>query len=382
MIVMSLLLTACWDRTEVNDVAFVMGSAVDKEGDQIRATIQIALPGQLGGSKGGGGGTSGNKNWYLLSKTADTIRQANHEQQSSVSRRLNFSHRRTLLIGEEMAREGIEPIIDVLARIPQNRLTAFVLITKGSAAKVLAARTPAEQFPAEALRELAAESMKVPRTLSLVINAMLSEGIDLAIPAAYIDPTVTTEGDNLKDTIKVEGLAVFKQNKLADFLEKEEAIGVLLAMEEAQTPEVTVKAPEGEGKIVAQFLRYDTVLDPVIRGDEITFRILIDATGTVLENESNFQLSQHAQIEMLEESLEHKVKADVENGIRKLQQLESDAVGFGKTIYNKKPEDWRRLKENWYEHFTRIHVEVIPALNIENIGSIIKPFGRKEQHLE
>lgn len=57
LLLCSILLGGCWDRREVNDVAFVMGTGLDKEGDQYRVTMQIALPGQLGssGSTGGGG---------------------------------------------------------------------------------------------------------------------------------------------------------------------------------------------------------------------------------------------------------------------------------------------------------------------------------------
>jgi spore germination protein KC len=382
ILMISVLLTACWDRREVNDVAFVMGTAFDKEEDLYRVTIQIALPGQLGGAKGGGGGTSGKKGWYLESKTGETIREANQEEQKSVPRILNFSHRRVLVIGEEMARAGVEPMMDVLARIPQNRLTSLLIVTKGPALKVLNAEAPAEQFPAEALRELAVGSMKIPRTLKIAINAMLSEGIDLALPAVSLTPTSTAEEVDSKETPKMAGLAVFKNNKLAGFLEGDEANGVLWAMGQASTPEVAVEAPKGTGKIIASFVQYDTALEPIINGDDIVFRIKINGIGTVIENESNYQLTEQERIEQLEKKLKEKVSDDVKKGIRKLQELESDAAGFGKTIYNKKPDDWERLKKGWYGHFKDVRVEVLPELDIENIGSTIKPFGRKEEHLE
>lgn len=56
LLLCSVLLGGCWDRREVNDVAFVMGTGLDKEGDQYRVTMQIALPGQLGSSGSTGGG--------------------------------------------------------------------------------------------------------------------------------------------------------------------------------------------------------------------------------------------------------------------------------------------------------------------------------------
>ena len=51
------MLCGCWDRVEINDVAFVTGSSFDKINDKFVSTVQIALPSQLGGtgSEGGGG---------------------------------------------------------------------------------------------------------------------------------------------------------------------------------------------------------------------------------------------------------------------------------------------------------------------------------------
>lgn len=133
-----LALAGCWDRKEINDVAFVIGSSVDKENGMYRSALQIALPGNLGGagSKGGGGGTSGGKSYYLESKTGITLRSANMEIQAGNSRNLSFSHRRVLLIGEDFARDGIAPMLDQFARIPQNRLSSLVAVTSGSAYKI------------------------------------------------------------------------------------------------------------------------------------------------------------------------------------------------------------------------------------------------------
>ncbi|HYG56872.1 MAG TPA: Ger(x)C family spore germination protein, partial [Symbiobacteriaceae bacterium] len=64
MVVLASLLTAgCWDRVEINDFAFALGTAVDKEDDLYRVSVQMALPGRLGTLGRGGGGTkAGEKN--------------------------------------------------------------------------------------------------------------------------------------------------------------------------------------------------------------------------------------------------------------------------------------------------------------------------------
>ncbi|TXK73213.1 Ger(x)C family spore germination protein, partial [Paenibacillus sp. N3.4] len=43
------LLTGCWDRTETNDIAFVLTSAIDLEDDgRYRISYMLPLPGSMG----------------------------------------------------------------------------------------------------------------------------------------------------------------------------------------------------------------------------------------------------------------------------------------------------------------------------------------------
>ncbi|WP_139488300.1 Ger(x)C family spore germination protein [Brevibacillus dissolubilis] len=380
------LLTGCWDRREVNDVAFVVGSAADKEKDKYRTTLQIALPGQLGGvgSQGGGGGTSGNKPWFNASDFAETIRESSLEQQKSVSRFLYYAHRRTFMIGEGLARDGIEPIMDVLGRIPQNRMTAFVVISKGPGYRILNADAPIEKFPAEMIRELAVNSMKNPRTIKHVVNLILSDGIDLVLPIVSLKKSIPGPGEKGgKSTIELDGLAVFHQDKLTGLLSGKEAKGVLLGMGEATRPEITIMAPGAKGKITAVFPFISVKHQPVIQGDQITMKIQIRASGTIIENESNLELGRKHNLHNMEKVLAQTIKSTVESGIRKLQRkYNSDAIGFGKTIYNQLPKEWKRFSGRWDEMYPKVKVMVEVHTHIEHSGALIKPFGRRDRNIQ
>lgn len=57
LIVMIPLLTSCWGRTEVIDIALVTGIAIDKgENKNILLSLQIAVPKNLGPQAGKGSG--------------------------------------------------------------------------------------------------------------------------------------------------------------------------------------------------------------------------------------------------------------------------------------------------------------------------------------
>ncbi len=119
-------LTGCWDRTEINDLAFILTTAVDLEEDgSIRYSVLLPLPGSMGGPTGGGGGTAGNTTYYIDSAVGDTIRSAQAKLQKRMSRRMFLAHRRTLVVGEEYAKKGIREIFDATARTAESRMSTF-----------------------------------------------------------------------------------------------------------------------------------------------------------------------------------------------------------------------------------------------------------------
>jgi spore germination protein KC len=378
-----ILLTGCWDRIEINDLAFVSGSAFDKEKEHYRVTVQFPLVSQLGGSGGGGGGgTGGEKSWFLDSSTGTTILEAYQEQQKSISRKLYFAHRQVVLIGEEMAQSGIAPILDIVARMPENRLTAFVIITKGPARNILNAEATVERIPAEMLRELTISFMENTRMVKHVIDYMRSEGIDMAIPAAELVKTNPGPEGEAKTSIKISSLAVFNKNKLAGFLTEEETKGALWAMGKTTIlPTIDVPAPKGKGgKIAVQFQERDVSIEPVMAGENITMKIRIKAVGSVIENESAFVLSNEHNLILLEQAVNKELKSIIEKSIKALQEkYHSDPIGFGDTIYRSDPKKWHKLRKEWGRKYPEVEVQVNPLLHIEHTGSIIQPMEREAE---
>jgi spore germination protein KC len=379
-VVAATVLSGCWDRREVNDIAIVSGTAMDKAGGKYRAAVQFPLAGQLGGPGGGGGGTSGQKSWYVDSGTGETIREANGQLQRSMSRQLYFAHRRVLIIGEELAREGISPILDITMRTAQNRMSAFFVLSKGEAIDVMNADAVMEQQPSEMIRELTVNSMKSPQTIRHVTDIMLSDGIDLAVPYLITEKNRAGDKGESKATITVEGLAVFKKDKLAGFMKGDAAKGALWAMNQARRPIVTVPAPMGEGSITVLFPENQVEYKPVISGEKVTMNLTIRAVGFIFENGSNYKSSSD-NMSALRQALSAKIKGNVEKSIKQLQEYGSDACGFGDKIFHDNPGHWKQLKERWQETYPTVKTVVKVELQLEHSGAILEPAAKKEEML-
>ncbi|MGZ0038679.1 Ger(x)C family spore germination protein [Paenibacillus ottowii] len=385
LLLCSVLLGGCWDRREVNDVAFVMGTGLDKEGDQYRITMQIALPGQLGssGSTGGGGGTRGTKSYYLESKTGPSFRGAIAEEQREVSRTLNYSHRRVLLFGEALAREGISKMMDVIARIPQNRLSSLIVITKGSAMEMLQADAPIEQYPAEMVRELNFSYMKEPRSVKLLMNSILLDGIDPVVPVMSLVKNGPASLKDRKTNIQIDGLAVFRQDRVTGIIDNHLSRFLLLGMEQAKETEIFVTPPKGKGYISVHLIENRVNIKPHIQGNEIAMTVRLDCNGNVKENETDFDISNEENLKWLEQQTVEEIKRELGAAVHVIQQkYHSDVLGLGRAIITSHPEEWKRIKPQWDQLYPKVEITIDPVVHIENIGAVTKPFGYKKERIQ
>ncbi|WP_051331229.1 Ger(x)C family spore germination protein [Aneurinibacillus terranovensis] len=379
------MLTGCWDRHEINDVAFVIATGIDKVKNQYQVSFQIPLPSQLGGagSKGGGGGTAGgNKNYYLDAARDTTVSGAIRKQQESLSRLLNFSHRRVLLIGEALAKSGVQESLDVVARNSINRLNAFLVVTKGQARDLLNADAPIEQFPAEMVRELAQGATKRPYTTKDFIEAQLSPGNDSIAP--YFSVVKSNPGPKGKPQtmIKLDGFAVFNGDRETGVLKEEQATALLIAMNQARSPfSVKISPPSGKGSLDVLVTENNTQITPVMEQNQMKIRILFRGKGAIVENQSLFDIDTSGeQLDKLQQMTNRKFKSIMQQTINDLQnKYQSDPAGFGEAIYRKYPHVWHEsLEKDWKTHYRNLQISVESLVRLENMGTINSSTKRKE----
>ncbi|GAS84477.1 Ger(x)C family spore germination protein [Paenibacillus amylolyticus] len=384
LLLCTLFIAGCWDRKEINDVAFVIGIAVDKEGENYRSSLQIALPGQSGasGSTGGGGGTSGDKSWFMLSNTAKTLRGTTLEGQKALSRKIYYAHRRTMLIGEDLARDGVASMLDLFTRYPLNRFSALPVVTKGEAYAVMDTDAPIEKFPSEMVRELCFLNMRNPRSLKTFIDSILSDGVDPFLPVASKVDNVPKDWKDAKTNIKLDGLAVFKKDKLVGMIDKAPADALILAMGEANAPEVMIKSPRGDGDIFIKLNENNSSLHPTVKDDKVTVTVQLYAKGVVVDNESNYGDLREKEILKLNDAIHKKIKEDIVEGIRLIQQkYHADILGIGRSIHQHLPKEWDKMKDRWDDIYPDVEVNVIPHVIIENVGVVNKPIGVVEEDI-
>lgn len=160
----ALCAAGCWDRTEVDDLAFIMAIGLDEApNDQVYVTFHIAVPravagagGAGGGSGGGGGGGAGQQSSLITTLMGRSVLSLLNLLNTHVDRRPSLVHGKMVVIGEKLARRGIAPYIGELVRFREARRTMFLAVSQGTAKEFIEKNRPIlEQNPAKNLELLA-----------------------------------------------------------------------------------------------------------------------------------------------------------------------------------------------------------------------------------
>lgn len=349
LLLVSTLLSGCWDRTEINDMAFILTSAVDLEKDgKIRYTVMLPLPGQMGGAAGGGGGggSGGGKSYYIDSEVGETYRECHMKLQRRMSRRMFLAHRRTILIGEELARQGIRDLFDTVPRSPESRMTTYLVVTKGKAYEMMNSTPKFEHFPSEAIRELI-------KSKSVMDINFKDFGISLSLPGAdpiavYMDVKDSEKGIEPSKEVELKGYAQFRKDKMVDTLENDAALGLsIISGQKMISHSITLQM--GDGQIMsARIYEALTNINTKLINQKLEYDIAVKIKATLVEDTTRYDLSQTKNILLVEDSISKKVKSAIQDVINQSLKNNVDSCEFGNSLWRAYPDVWKsQFEENW-----------------------------------
>jgi spore germination protein KC len=365
-----ILLTGCWNRVEINDIAIVTAIGLDLvEDDQLRLTLQVAVPSKL--VTGGTGGSSG-KSTIVISETGATVSEAYRNIQGKLSRRIFFSQSRVLLIGEDLAKKGVFHIVDFHTRYAEPRINSFIMFTKGKASKIINSMPKFESVSAEEMRELAKMGLKV--YVRDFLNMLLTEGIEPFASQFTLKPLEVSTKNKSGETQAVSGIAVFKGDKLVGWMDEVETRGLLWIRNEIKTGVITIKIPEekGGGNISMEIIRGETNIVPILKQGELKLDVDVVTELSVIENDSKVNLHETKVIEEIQTNAEEEISKRIEMIIEKAKkEYKSDIFGFGQSVYKKYPKEWNtHYKKNWENEFAQTKVTIHSKALVRRIGLI------------
>lgn len=379
LLLILLITTGCWDRTEINDIAFVMGTAMDLTADgNIMGTVQIAIPPS---AQGGPGKSRKQEQYFMISAVGKNNSEVIRSLQDKLSRRLFYAHRSVVFVGEPLARRGLKDVLDHFTRDPRTRLRTFIMVAKGREGReMLKVRYPFEQVPSEAVREMEVSMAGLGVTLRDLFITATSEGIN---PVMGVIEAVPSKGIEDSDIFRLSGAAVFKDFKLAGFLNNKETRGLAWVLNKMKLGRITATLPGDNGNVGMVLTGSKRKITADVRGGKIKIHILLQGNGSIYENNTKLDIGQTENLKLVQTALEKSVETEVRDLLIKAQKkYKVDVVGFGQTIYRDQPGQWKLLKEKWDTKFPEVDATITVELSIRGTGMAGPPLLLEEKEIK
>jgi spore germination protein KC len=243
---------------------------------------------------------------------------------------------------------------------------AWLIISKGSAKQAIEAAPQLERVPTLYLvgtMDHAVHMGKIPNIfLGNYWSIQSSKGRDPILPF------ISVHG---KDRIKIEGLAVFKGNRMVSHLDQ---LGVAAYME------LTNEHHAGYG--VAVPMPGDPVHSVIIKGTSRKTRVKMSKENNkpvfdvyerieanIEEITGNVRNSSERMNQIGNETTRLLIK-NQEATLKKLQEMHTDIIGFGEYVRGQYPEYWFRLRQqkDWGDEFEHLNIRLHLKVYMRRIG--------------
>lgn len=387
LIILNFILTGCWDKRELNELAITLALGIDKvEGeDEYEVTAQVVVPSAVS-MKDGTGGTA----VTLFTENGETVYEALRRMTKVSPRKIYPGHLQMLIVGEELAKEGIGESLDLLARDWELRPDFYVVVAKDvTAREILNVTTDLESIPASKMFAGLKVSEKAWAgtygvTLDELIVDLISEGKEAVLTGIQLagNKQIGSTQQNIESIskpaqIKYDNLAVFKEDRLMGWLTEQDSRGYSGITNSVKSTVTSISCPN-EGKSTIEVTNFHSKIEGNIVHGKPEVNIHTKAEGNVGEVRCKIDLKNPEAIQELEKIYEKEATRIINETIDVLQEeYQSDIFGFGEAIHRSNPEEWNQIKENWDEEFSDLTVNVKVDMKIRLTGTVNSSFLEK-----
>lgn len=364
-----LLSSGCYNYKEINEMAIVSSIGIDKDdkNDKYIVSAQIMNSKESEDSE--------DSQIIVYTKEGDTIHEALRNVTLESPRKLYGNHLSKIVLSEEVAKEGIDNVLDTFNRLSEVRNEFIITVVKDNkASDVLKVLTSTETIPAEYVKlslKIADETSGLTYTTKLdeFISLYLKKGIDPVVPVLKIDKKSkkSTTIDNITTTdpmskIVIENLAVTNKGKLETYLKSEEVIGYNFLRNQIQKMIIPVKCDDKNNYASIAILKNKTKSNTSKKDNKYIINFDINSEAIITEYNCESNLKNEKVIEKLEKDTEKKINRYIKKSLDKQKETKGKFLGLERLIYL----DYPKYKNEDYSVKYNVKVNLVRKGEIRN----------------
>lgn len=363
--------SGCWDMVDIDKKSFILTLGFDTPNSQgnpleiehpentappkIHVSMEVFSPYLARRSE--------KRSTIVLRQDAPVSLEAVKLAQAQSPRRLSLVHLRAVVIGEDLAKQGIKNILNDLKRNPSIANRFRLIFTHDYRAEdLLEADVETETNAAEVITKLGELDMAYAFHRTIDFNVLYEELI-VNKGTSYAPHYDLNERGRLSKI----GAVVLKNWRMTGILDAYEVRGVNWIT--GKVEEASVTASYENMLAVYRVRKANSKIIPSFSQGQPSFQVLIKTDGalTSLENEPPGGID-GALHEKLEATLAQAIKKEIEDAVALSQKKhQADYLGLGQKFYNKYPRIYKAL--DWEALYPNIPVQVEVQTSITRTGS-------------
>lgn len=349
-----LFLSGCWDYVEIEDLEFAFGLGVDRVEPEYVVVVEVI--------KTSGGGQTAMVEPKVLATKGKSVSSAVNALSNPIGLRAFWAHAYVFLMSEDLAREGILPAIEFIARSRYIRSSTWVFLTKDcTVEEVFKSKPPVANSVSEHLNMivLMQESVSgfVPFQVWQLSQDLVAEGISAILPTIKL---VHERGELVPI---VEGTAVFKGDRMVGWLDGRESDVLCILKNLQHRSRFVIETEVGEHgyfPISFELVSNAVEIKPQVKEGKPAVSMAVEMKFSVEEvADAPIDFRDEQMVRSVEAQLANNFTRWIEELLQKIQvEYNADILGLGQLFRRKQPEVWRRFGAEWDEHYRNLEISL------------------------
>ena len=372
---------SCWNRRELSELGIVGTAAIDEEDSRIKITYELLKPYRME--------TPGSEepSIYFQSE-GQTIFEANRNATLKFDKKLYWPQAKAYFFNENIAKKGLLKQLDYFNRNHESRRYVNLAIAKGvNASEIIGIIGIQGEIPSQYIEKLFDNSKNNGKSVSTKLIDFLkmyyAEGLEPVVAAVQIVKRNSNnfkvkknEGEDLMTS--AEGCAVFKGDQFVGFLDGIETRGYNFIIGDIKSAILVSPSPDGKGENSVEVIKAGSKIEIQKKDNAYSATVKIEIHGVLGEETGEKKVDSIEEIKKVENNTSDMVKAEILQALNKVQEYGSDIFGFGQELHIKFPEEWKQMKNNWNELFSKLKIEVEVKTTIDEAGVSNEQLPAKE----
>ncbi|WP_027621270.1 Ger(x)C family spore germination protein [Acetivibrio clariflavus] len=407
VILQCIILTGCFDKREPDDMAYPIALGFDKGStNELRMTMQIAVPTNIAGGESGGGG-DGESSSTVIAVETPSIYSGLNMLNSFISKQINLSHIKVIVFSQEIAQEGISKYLHAMIRNKEFRPNVSIIVSRCSAEEFIDAVKPKLETNPAKYYELLLDayrytgfttdtqlidfynksersSIQPVAVLADVSKYKSSDEFDLS-SSTYKEKgrSFPLEGDFKAGdlpklgglNIEIMGLAIFDGGKMVGELDGEETSYNLMVEGKFNSMYFTMPDPIKKDDLVVLQLRRSRLTEKKVEmiGDKPKLIVKVHLEGDILSVQSGINYESGENVKLLQSATEAYIKDGIIKYLDKSTKVfKTDTNGFGNKVKGKFL-TWQEWQEfDWLSKYKEATYDVEVDVAIRRPGLIVR----------